>query len=125
MADPNLRGGILTLQIDGRVYEAKGSFTVNFGANKREAIIGADGVHGYKEMPQVAVIEGAITDSGGLSVKDLASLRQVTGSLLLANGKLAILKDAWSAGDNNLTTEEGEIAFRLESRFAEEVLVST
>ena len=42
----------------------RGTFTYHLGIPKREAVIGPDRVHGYKEMPQVAYIEGAITESG-------------------------------------------------------------
>ena len=59
--NPNRRAGILFFKVDG-AHDAKGGFTYNLGGAKREAIVGSDAVHGYKETPRVAFIEGEITD---------------------------------------------------------------
>jgi len=114
-------GGIIFIKIDGAQYRAKGSWTYNLGQPKRESVVGADGVHGYKEMPQVAVLEGTITDSLELSAQDLMNVKDATITVDLANGKTIVLKDAWFAGDGNITTEEGEIEARFEGMNAEEI----
>lgn len=113
MADQR-RGGSIQLQVNGEIQDAKGSFTYGLGSPKREAIVGADRVHGYKEMPQVAFIEGAITDRGTLDLAALATGKDLTVSLELANGKLIVLRDAWYAGDGTGSTEEGELPVRWE-----------
>jgi hypothetical protein len=115
------RAGILYLRIDGTIYDAKGNFTYNIGAPKREAIVGADKVHGYKEVPQVSFIEGELTDSKNLDLQALVSLDGVTATLELANGKVISLRDAWYAGDGNVQTEEGNIQLRLEAVSGEEI----
>lgn len=115
------RAGILFLKVDGALYDAKGNFTYNLGKAKREAIVGADAVHGYKEMPQVAFIEGEFTDGSSLDLAKLVALDGVTVTLELANGKVVILRDAWFAGDGNVQTEEGNIAVRFEAKSADEV----
>lgn len=120
MADQR-RAGLIQLQIDGEIQDAKGSFSYNLGRPKREAIVGADRVHGHKEMPQVAFIEGAITDRGTLDLASLTSGRDLTVTLTLGNGKLIVLRDAWFAGEGTGTTEEAEIAVRWEGANAEEV----
>ena len=71
-------GGILELKIDGNQYLAKGAFTYNLGKGKKEMVVGSDGVHGYKELPQVPFIEGAITDTDEISISDLRLLKDVT-----------------------------------------------
>lgn len=114
-------GGTIEFKIDGEIYNAKGSWTYNLGRGKRETIVGADGVHGYKEMPQVPYIEGVITDRGDLSIDTLLKLVDATAMLQLANGKIIVLRDAIFAGDGNVTTEEGEIEARFEGVSAEEV----
>jgi hypothetical protein len=115
------RAGLIKLYVGGEVQDAKGNFTYNLGRSKRESIIGADGVHGYKEIPQVPFIEGAITDRGTLDLGALASGRDLTISLELGNGKLISLRDAWFAADGNASTEEAEITVRWEGASAEEV----
>lgn len=121
MSTSNRRAGVIYLKIDGALQEAKGEFTYNLGLPKREGIVGADSVHGYKETVQVPFIEGAITDRADLSLKSLQTLDGVTVTLELNNGKTIVLREAWYAGDGNVKTGEAEIAVRFEGRTAEEV----
>jgi len=120
MADQR-RAGLIQLQVNGEIQDAKGSFSYNLGRPKRDAIVGSDAVHGYKEMPQVAFIEGAITDRGTLDVAALATGRDLTVTLQLGNGKTIVLRAAWFAGEGTGTSEEAEIPVRWEGANAEEV----
>lgn len=119
MADQR-RAGFIQLQTNGEIQDAKGNFTYNPGAPKREAIVGADRIHGYKETPQVGSIEGAITDRGNLDIKALFTGKNITVTLQLANGKMFVLNEAWFAGDGNVSTEEAEIEVRWEGTVGEE-----
>jgi hypothetical protein len=114
-------GGIIFLKVDGQLYQAKGNFTYNLGSPKREALIGADGVHGFKETIQVPYVEGAISDSDELDLSKLTTIRDATVTLELANGKVFSLEQAWYAADGNVTTEEGEIQVRFEGITGREV----
>ena len=118
MSNPsnNRRAGAIYVKVDGALVEAKGDYSYNLGHPKREAIIGTDGVHGYKETQQVAFIEGATTDSQGLNLEALAKQDNVTVTLELVNGKTIVLSDAWYAGEATTTTGEAEIGVRWESR---------
>lgn len=87
------------------------------GKGKREAIIGADGVHGYKETPQTPFIEGEITDRPDLKLADLTSIDNATVTLQLASGKTVVLSDAWYAGEGTGNTEEANIGVRFESKY--------
>jgi len=120
MADQRV-AGLIEVKVNGEIQAAKGSWSYNLGRPKREAVIGSDGVHGYKETPQVAFIEGAITDRGNLDLAAIASGRDSTVTLTLGNGKIVSLSEAWFAGDGTGTSEEGEIAVRWEGSNAEEV----
>lgn len=111
------RGGILSFNIDGQVYEAKGNFTYNLGAPLREEIIGADGIHGYKETYQAAYIEGEFTDSSIVDLASLVNLENVTVTLALGNGKAIVLRQAWFSGDGNVQTEEGNISVKFTSKY--------
>lgn len=115
------QGGVLQLTLNGRQYRAKGNFTHDLGAPKRDAIVGPDGVHGYKEMPKQPFIEGAITDGDDISLEDLYAFQDGTAVLTLANGKSLAFREAWYAGDGQGTTEEGEINLRIEAMRAEEI----
>lgn len=114
-------GGIIEVKVNGELYSAKGAFTYNLGKPKREEVLGSDSFHGYKETPQVAFIEGAITDNAELSLEKLVTLKDATGILTLANSKVIVLRDACYAGEGTGNTEEGEIPFRLIGASADEV----
>jgi hypothetical protein len=115
------KGGIIQFQAGGVLYDAKGNFTYNLGREKREAIVGADGVHGYKAMPQPAFIEGEITDRGNLDLAALALLEDATVTLNLANGKVIVLRDAWFAAEGTGNTDEGNVGIRFEAKSGEEI----
>lgn len=121
MAGKNRIGGLIALKVNGDIHFAKGAFTYNIGKPKREGVVGADVVHGYKETPQIPFIEGEITDRNELSLEDLLTLDDATITLELANGKVITLSEAWYAGEGTGNTEEGNIACRFEGMSAEEV----
>lgn len=122
MADENRRSGILYVKLEGKLLDVKGNWTYNFGKPKRDGIVGADRVHGYKEMPQIPYVEGVITDKGSLDVEnDILNVTNATLTLELANGKTGIWREAWYAGEGDITTEEAEIAVRFEAMSGEEI----
>lgn len=114
-------GGIILLKVDGNLLQAKGDFSYNLGAPKREAIVGQDAVHGFKEEPQVPSIEGTITDSDELDVESLLQTRDAVVIIELANGKVIQLNEAFYAAEGAITTNEGEIEVRFEGISADEV----
>lgn len=114
-------GGIIQVAANGQLYDAYGEWTWNLGRPKAEAVLGTSAVVGYKEMPQVAFIEGEIIDRRTLSVEALLGLRDASVTLYLANGKLITLRDAWYAAEGTGSTENGNIECRFEGMSAEEV----
>lgn len=114
-------GGIIFLKVDGELFQAKGEFTYNIGVPKREAVVGQDAVHGFKEEPQVAMLEGSITDSDDLDLQAFVEVRDATITLELANGKIIVLREAFYAADGNVTSSEGEIEVKFEGISGEEV----
>lgn len=115
------RAGLIQFKVNGEIYDAKGAFKYGFGRPKRTAIMGSDRVHGYKEEPRVAFIEGAITDRNGLDLAALFLQTGVTVTIEAANGKTFALRDGWYAGDDQVDTGEAEIAVRWEGASGEEI----
>ncbi len=115
------RAGLIQVQVNGEIHDAKGTWTYNLGRPKRDAIIGADGIHGFKEIPQVAFIEGEVTDRGDLDVAALATIENATITLTLASGKVVVLREAWFSSEGNVSTDEANIAVRFEGAGAEEI----
>ena len=114
-------GGIITFKVDGMQYAAKGNFTCNLGIPKKEAVMGSDGFHGYKEIPQVAFIEGEITDNISVDIKKMIELKDSTILLNQANGKSVVLRNAYYAHEGTWNTDEGNIPVRFEGASAEEM----
>jgi hypothetical protein len=108
-----LRAGILYLQVNGKMYDAKGEFEYNLGLPKRTSIVGADGVHGFCEEPQESYISGAITDAPELSLDDLVKIKDATATLSLANGKTILIPGATYAGEGTVKTKEAEIGVKF------------
>ncbi len=115
------KGGIIQLQVGGIIQDAKGSFKYGLGNPKRDAIVGTDTVHGYMEKPQVAFIEGELTDRGTFDLKAFTNLTDVTVTLQLANDKVVVLRNGWYAGEGVGNTDEGNIDLRFEGKSAEEI----
>lgn len=114
-------GGRIYVKVNGAQYQAKGEFDYGLGLPKQEAVLGQDGVHGYKTTEQAPYIEGKITDSVDLDLAALAQTDNATVTLELANGKVIALREAWFAGEAKGNTGEGEIEFRFEGMSGEEV----
>jgi hypothetical protein len=114
-------GGIIFIKVDGSLLNAKGEFTYNLGIPKRTGVVGQDATHGFSEVPQIAYIEGTITDTDELDVESLLETRDATVTLELANGKTIVLSEAYYAADGAVTTAEGEIEARFEGIRAEEL----
>lgn len=116
----NRRAGVLFVKVNGRQYDAKGNFSYNLGRPKRTGMVGHDGMHGYKELPQIPYAEGEITDSRTLDLAALADIVDATVTLELANGKVFTLRDAYYAADGDVGTEEANVQVRFEGMDADE-----
>lgn len=114
-------GGLLSFKVDGNQYNAKGNFSYNLGFPKREGVIGAEAVHGYKETPQLAYIEGEIVDNAEVDLAALVNMTDNVITLQLGSGKIIVLNHAWYAADGQAQTEEGNIQVRFEADSGQEI----
>jgi hypothetical protein len=114
--------GVVQLVANGRPLNIKGRWQYNLGRRRGESIMGANGQRqGLREIPQVAFLEGAVTDDSDTRVKDLLGLRGATITLMKLNGKQVVFRNADQVGEGTVETEEGEIALRFEANDAEEL----
>jgi len=107
--------------MDGEILDCVGNFDYGFGTAKREAIVGADRVHGFSETPQVPFVEGEITDRKTLDLRKLFDAQDVTLTLELRSGKTIVLRSGWYAGDAKVATEKGNVPVRFEGLSLEEL----
>lgn len=115
------RAGLIQVQVNGVIVDAKGEFTYDLGGVKREPIIGADGVHGFMETPKIAFIDGTITDRGDLDAAALFAGKDQTVTLSLSNGKVISMRNSWFAGDGQGSTKESELKVRWEGQSGQEI----
>lgn len=112
-------GGTIYLKSNGREMRPRGNFTWNPGHPKREALIGAARVDGYKETQQAASIEGEITIDSDTDVEEIVRGDDLTITLELIDGTVFALYEAWFAGEGTINTEEGNMTCRWEAARAE------
>lgn len=96
--------------------DAKGEFSYGLGNPKRNTIKGKSGIHGFSEEPQVAFIEGELTDRLSLNMMALLEMEDATVTLRLGIGKTIVLTDAWQCGEGVGHSDEGNFEVRFESR---------
>ena len=121
MAPQSMIGGRLKVKVNGDLVYVKGSFTYNLGRDKRDPIVGHDGVHGMKSLPQAPYFEGPVTFHSEMSLTDFLDLTDVTATLELNNGKTLAFYKATQTGDGQGTSEENEINCRFDALSAEEI----
>lgn len=101
-------------KVDGVQYSLRGNMTISLGNTHRESIVGQDGYHGYKEVPEPAFIECDLTDAPSLDLNVLNALTNVTVTVELINGKVATLNNATQMNRLTLNAEDGKMTVRFE-----------
>jgi len=112
--------GTIEVTGNGKVWKMAAAINYNMGNPLRETLIGPDGIHGYKETPQVAFIEGEVRVTKGFKVKEFTTLTQVTVLAKLANGTKVMVSDAHYENEGTAETEEGKLPFKFVSDYADE-----
>ena len=111
--------GIVFVKIDGQQLKIKANVNCNDGSPKNEMMVGHDGVHGHKSLPQVPFMEGELTVDQKFDVKKFRKIDGATATAQLANGKTFVLRGAIDASEGTIGSEESNMAFRLEGTDAE------
>lgn len=123
MGNPNRRGGIAYLKIDGVQQELSGNWTYRPSFEKKTAVKAHSGVVGFKGEWMEPYLEGEFINSQKLDLQKLINLENSTITLVEPTGKTFILSEAWYAGEGTGSTEEGKIAVRFEGKNGEEIPV--
>lgn len=110
--------GRLTLRVNGQVMPTKPGLKVQgIGGVERTPIEGENGIHGYSTKKVPAVVEGAITDMGDLTLTDLANATDVTVTVEGENKKTYTMESAVCAGALELTSGEGEVSIKYIGKY--------
>lgn len=110
------RAGLNAFKINGEIFDVRGDITYSLGKRQREAVVGADRVHGYREFPTVPFFELEFSDAGNLNEDVLSDIEDATITAELVNGKVIALRNAWSVNPDGFSggTEQGNLSVRFE-----------
>jgi len=106
--------GTCFLKVNGEQYSLRGNMTISLGGYERSSVSGLDQYHGVIEKPRASFIQADITDTDGLDLKVLENLNNVTVTVELINGKVAILRQATQISALELKADDGTISVRFE-----------
>ncbi len=110
----NVIAGIAQVSVNGKTYQLEGTAKYNPSKVKREAMIGQDGFHGWKETPVTGTIALTVRDAGDLSVADFNAMRNATVVLQLANGKIVTGRNMGTTDVQEVDTENAKFDVKFE-----------
>jgi hypothetical protein len=107
--------GTAFFNVNGVQYSARGNIKISLGSVERESVVGIDQYHGYKEIPRAGYVELDLTDQADLDLNVFENLNNVTVTVQLINGKVAVLRNANQINKLELNADEGQYTVRFES----------
>lgn len=107
-------GGVCYVRVGGAQYSLGGTLTVSLDPVEREGVTGLDGVHGYIEKPRVPFIEGEFTTTAELPIEAMQGQTDVTVTAELANGRVAVLRNAWTSAARDIQAADGKVTIKWE-----------
>jgi len=120
----NLIAGVAQITVDGVTYQLEGSLKYSPSSVKREAMIGQDGFHGWKETPVTGSISMSIRDAGDLTVANINAMRNATVVATLANGKIVTGRNMGATDVQEVDTEDAKFDAKFEGPQVSEQTVS-
>jgi hypothetical protein len=120
----NLIAGITQAIIDGTTRQLEGGAKYSASTVRREAMVGQDGFHGWKETPVPGSITMSLRDAGDMSVADFNALRNSTVMLVLANGKTVVGRNMGTVDAQEVDTEDAKFEVKFEGPQVSEQTVS-
>lgn len=120
----NLIAGIAQVSVNGTTYQLESAAKYSPATVKREAMIGQDGFHGWKETPVTGSITLSIRDAGSLNVGGFSAMRNATVVLQLANGKVVTGRNMATTEVKEVDTENAKFEVKFEGPQVSEQTVS-
>ena len=109
--------GSIEIKLDGKTFNANGSFSFRPLTQKKEMIEDVNGVVGYKVMAQSSMIEGEVKVTPEVDVKEIYGKTASTVIMNLISGKIWVMNDAVFTEEGMTETEEGKTKVKFESPY--------
>lgn len=120
----NLIAGTAQVTVDGTTRQLEGGAKYSPSTVKREALMGMDGFHGWKETPVPGSITLSLRDAGDMSVADFNAIRNATVVLSLANGKIVTGRNMGTTDAQEVDAEDAKFEVKFEGPQVSEQTVS-
>ena len=120
----NLIAGVAQVTVDGTTYQLEGDLKYSPSTVKREALLGMDGFHGWKETPVTGSITMSLRDAGNLAVGDFNKIRNSTVVLQLANGKIVVGRNMGTVDALEVDSADAKFEVKFEGPQVSEQTVS-
>lgn len=101
--------GICYIKVDGQQLEVKGGVECALAPTKKEAVMGLNGVAGYKETAERPYIKLSAILVPGFPIATLVTGKDMTITAELANGNIYTLSGAWMEGEAAAKADDGEV----------------
>lgn len=121
MANPNKIAGTCYVKVNAKVMTLGGTVTVSPSSVEREGKAGLSGVVGYVEKPRVPYIEVEAMTDPATKASDYDDITDATVTAELANGRVYILRNAWSTAASEINAAEGTFTKRFEGLSCDEI----
>lgn len=105
--------GTMYLKIDGEQLEVSGGFECPGMEFKREAVLSATGVAGYKETVVKPYIKGTCLFVAGFPLNTLRTNTEMTATVEFANGKVYTLSSAFVENELPVKADDGTVELEL------------
>jgi hypothetical protein len=99
--------GTCYIKVDGEQLEVSGGLECPLSDQKREAVVGAAGVAGFKETTIAPYVKVTAILVPGFPLDKLKSATDMTITAEFANGTVYVLSDAWFGGESSHKAEDG------------------
>lgn len=113
--------GISYLKVGSTQYPIQ-ELEYHVTSTTREAVIGLNGVHGYKETYVAPYISGQITTAPEVSIETLHDTTDETVMVECPDGRVIVLRNAWYAGESTAAPADGKVAFKFEGLSGDELM---
>ncbi len=108
--------GTAFVKVDGQQIPLAGTLTVQPFDKERETKMGLSGVAGYKETLIAPWIEVEGFHTSDVNLTKLHDAENVTVQADLPNGKIAVVRNAWSTKPPEINVAEGTFSMRFEGK---------
>lgn len=123
MANKTFLAGISRFTINGTSWRVKsGSATIVIIEKKLEAIVGLNGIDGFKVTRQPCKIDLSVNMADNFSAKALEGLTDATVTVETRGGAQYMIFKAGYTGDGEIDLESGSVKITFEGETGREVL---